>query len=378
METALSLLKQMIAIDSTNPGTYEGGMMEFVTRTLRAAGVEPRWEAVEKGRCNLVATLPGAGEGALVLSGHMDTVVVGDGWTKDPFQPEEQEGRLYGRGSCDMKSGLACILAAFCNRAGNPLPLKKTLTLLCTVDEEGPMGGVEQAIRDGVVTAKDWVIDPEPTDGEIQMAHKGRLWLKMDFHGITAHASHPERGVDALAAAGEFIAQTRRFFAAAPVHPELGPSTVTFGQLQGGYQPYVVPDRAELWMDIRLAPPWIDSDVFSFLDGLQKDLEAAFPGLTILRTVTGNRPWIPRNEDSELLAAVKAACKAVTGSEPPVTAFYGYTDSAVIAGTLGNRNCLSYGPGNLCMAHKPDEYVALADVLRCEQVFSRLVQDLCG
>ena len=189
----------------------------------------------------------------------MDTVVFGDGWTRDPLGAEEAEGRIYGRGSCDMKSGLACALSAFRKTAlavQAGAKLKRPLALLCTVDEEADMAGIGQAIECGLVRKDDWVMDLEPTGGQIQMAHKGRLWLEIDVQGVTAHASRPEQGADAIAAAGELIARARRDFLAraGDGDPVLGRATITFGQITGGYQPYVVPDRCRLWVDMRLAP----------------------------------------------------------------------------------------------------------------------------
>lgn len=381
MSEVIALLKELIGINSTNPGVREGGVAALLEQKLRSSGAEVILEPVADGRSNVIARIPGIGDTALVLTGHMDTVVEGSGWTRPAFEATEEDGRIYGRGSCDMKAGLACAVSLVCRTAElvrkKQLVLNMPLVLICTVDEEAFMQGIEQAIRDGYVHTQDWVLDLEPTDAQIQMAHKGRFWLEMDFAGVTAHASHPEEGVDAIAAAGMFIHMVHDYFAATPVHPELGPSTVTFGQIAGGYQPYVVPDECKLWMDMRLSPPLNDEIVLKEVDRVCDAVRTVFPGIQIGRTITGNRPWIERNNASPCLKALKEAVRQVTGREAEVTAFFGYTDTAVVAGMTGCRNTLSYGPGNLICAHKPDEYVQIQDVERCEKVYAELIRAAC-
>ena len=139
-----------------------------------------------------------------------------------------------------MKSGLACALAAFeaqvreTGKRGE-LP-NRSFSIICTVDEEDFMRGVEHAIRSGWITKEDWVLDTEPTDGQIQVAHKGRTWFELTVTGITAHASNPWKGADAIAAMAEVISSIRKEIAACPPHHDLGISTVTFGQIQGRLQ----------------------------------------------------------------------------------------------------------------------------------------------
>lgn len=248
----------------------------------------------------------------------------------------------------------------------------RPLRLICTVDEEGYMTGVEHVIQSGYVRRGDWVMDLEPTDGQIQMAHKGRFWVQLDVHGVTAHASRPEQGADAIAAAAQMICGIRGRFQELPEDPQLGRSTVTFGQIQGGYQPYVVPDLCRVWLDMRLAPPMRDKNVLDMLAAEAARVEEEMPGIRTEWKITGNRPYIEANRESRLLKHLKRAVRSVTGEEPVEEVFPGYTDTAVIAGILGNRECMSYGPGSLKKAHKPDESVEIEDIQRCEKVLLEL------
>ncbi|MDO5408526.1 MAG: M20 family metallopeptidase [Eubacteriales bacterium] len=451
---AVTLTKELIQIESTDPGTYETAIGAYIEHFLTALpGVTLHKEEVLPGRFNLMAELPGGsvagadstssdaalvshatpdshtapvshtgtgaitattrGDSALVFICHMDTVVVGDGWTLPPFGAVEQDGRIFGRGACDMKSGLACCLSAFAYAAqlraeagdstetadsgetgdsGKATDSGKTtstshtntvsspsrfrpLKLICTVDEEDFMRGAEAAIRSGWVTANDWILDSEPTNGQIQVAHKGRTWFEIEVTGHTAHASTPWKGADAIAAMAEIIGHIRREIQAAPTHPDLGISTVTFGQITGGYRPYVVPDSCKVWIDMRLVPPTNTVKATEIVEAAIALACREVPGVTARYTITGNRPYIEKDEQSPLLSSLQSACETVTGQKPVVSIFPGYTDTAVIAGTIDNHNCMSYGPGNLECAHQPDEWVAVEDILRCEEVYRQLI---CG
>ena len=155
----------------------------------------------------------------------------------------------------------------------------------------------------------------------------------------------------------------------------LGRSTIVFGEIQGGVHPYQVPAECKVSVDMRVVPPYHIEDVKALLEAAAEDAAKEIPGLKAEIQITGNRPPIAHHEDAEMLARIRAAVEEATGKAPVVSAFPGYTDTAVIAGTTGNCNCLSYGPGTLAMAHKADEYVDEADIRRCQKVYETLLED---
>lgn len=398
-ERAWELTKKLVSIDSSDPGAYEGELGSWIYEYLcqccenQGGSLSEQMKVVREevlpGRFNVMARIPGkTREAGLVYICHMDTVMLGDGWD-EKIPPlgavvceEEENGRpvlrLYGRGACDMKSGLACALTAFeaqvweVGKRGE-LP-ERSFSMICTVDEEDFMRGVEQAIRSGWVTEEDWILDTEPTDGQIQVAHKGRTWFELTITGITAHASNPWKGADAIAAMAEVISSIRKEIAACPSHHDLGISTVTFGQIQGGYRPYVVPDSCKVWIDMRLVPPVNTKAACAMVDRAVKRAEEEIPGVKGSYVITGDRPYVEKDPASPLLACLKETVKDVTGKEAAAGAFNGYTDTAVIAGTLGNHNCMSYGPGSLELAHKPNESVPYEDVKRVQKVLTKLAE----
>lgn len=378
--SAMELTETLVRIDSTDPGAYEGEIGEYICHWLANLGVPVVKKEVLPGRYNIMARLKGKiDDPALVFICHMDTVPIGDGWTAAPLEAAAIKGRIYGRGACDMKSGLACALSAFAaaaRRAQQGEVLSHSLVFIGTVDEEDFMRGVEDAIVCGWVTPDSWVLDTEPTGGAVEASHKGRTWFTVTVKGITAHAATPWKGADAIAAIAEIISFIRRQIDSCPSHPELGKSTVTFGQVEGGYRPYVVPDSAKLWIDMRLVPPTDTDRAVSIIEAAIAHAAEEVPGISAFYEITGDRPSVERDDSSVLLAALKEACQEVTGEAAPIRHFPGYTDTAVIAGRLSNHNCMSYGPGDLELAHKPDEYVPCEDILRCEAVLTRLTEKL--
>ena len=389
---AWRLAQELVRIDSSDPGAYEDEIERFIKRLIEQQLAQLDSSALDAvqieelevlpGRRNLKVTVPGqSDEPRLIYICHMDTVTLGDGWDADiePLGAVVRDDKLYGRGACDMKGGLACAIAALVHTlervaADGALP-RRGFSLICSVDEEDFMRGSEAAIDAGWVGSREWVLDTEPTDGQIQVAHKGRTWFEIEMAGVTAHASQPWKGADAVAAIAEVVCSLRRTFATLPLHEELGPSTITFGQIEGGYRPYVVPDHAKVWVDMRLTPPTDTAAATRMVEQAIVAAEAAVPGCHGSYTVTGDRPAIERDPASPLLAALKCTADDVTGTDTTVGFFTGYTDTAVIAGKTGNRNCMSYGPGSLALAHKPDEYVPHADIVRCQNVLIALADN---
>lgn len=372
------LTQRMVRIESSNPGAYEGAMAAFVSGWLREnTSAEVLLEPVHEGRSNVVATLPGASrEHGLTYICHMDTMPVGKGWTVPPLEGKIAGGRLYGRGSCDMKAGLAAAMIAFRNFSRRGVRPRYDFRLIATVNEEDAMTGAEQAVRDGYVNADSYVLDAEPTDSRIQAAHKGKTWFILKTHGRTCHASMPEKGCDAIAAMAEIITRVNRKLARLPRHPEMGPCTATFGTIQGGWNPYIVPDECAATLDLRLVPPVTNAETIALVREAAAEGAAAVPGVTCEVEVTAERPAIERDGGSFLLARLRAAVEEVTGGPLPVDFFPGYTDTAVIAALTGNRNCMSFGPGSLEQAHRPDEFVPCEEIVRSAAVMTRLAEDI--
>lgn len=373
----VALTQKLVRIESTNPGAFEYKVSDFVYDFLAQTGADVLRHEVKDGRCNIVATLKGEQSGPrLVYICHQDTVPLGDGWHHDPLAAEIVDGRMYGRGSCDMKSGLAAGMLAFRSIAAMGKKRKHDFLFIASMDEEDIMIGADKLIADGIVRADDYVLDAEPTNGAIKVAHKGKTWFRLDAKGVACHASTPEKGSDAVAALSEVICAINHRLRALPVHPELGPCAATFGIINGGLNLNIVPGECYCTIDMRLTPPTTNEQSIRLVEEAIAEGCANVPGTSCTYTVLAQRPAVEKDNDSYLLKMLRAATKDVTGEEALVDFFPGYTDTAVIAATTGNRNCMSYGPGDLFYAHKPDEFVELDDITRCTRVMTRLAESI--
>jgi succinyl-diaminopimelate desuccinylase len=347
---AVELTRTLIAFDSRNPPGDERACAGHLAALLGDHGFEVEIHDFAPKRSSVVARRgdPEAGP-PLCLTGHLDTVPLGVAeWSVDPFAGEIREGRLYGRGASDMKSGVAAIVAAACHLVdgleGNP-----GVTLVLTAGEEtGCEGAFDLAAR-GALGRAGALLVAEPTGNRPKIGHKGALWLKGLARGHTAHGSMPEHGDNALHKAARAVTKLVDFgFNVAP-HPHLGRATLNVGTLHGGLNVNSVPDAAELGVDIRTLPGMDHAALREALAGyLGEDLSSleAFVDLGGVWTDPDD-PWI---RDSLDLIAPRL-------TEPPaVEALPFFTDAAALQPAFGGVPTLILGPGETHMAHQTDEY----------------------
>lgn len=376
-EEVVLLTQELVRINSCNPGPLEGAVGDFVFEWFQKQGISVERDEVAPGRNNIVARLDGEiADPALVFICHMDTVPIGEDWVSDPFCPEIDGDRMSGRGSSDMKSGLAAAMVAFRDIAKSGKKPRHSFYCIASVDEESLMLGAEKAISSGYITANSWVLDAEPTDGYLKMAHKGKTWFQLTVHGIPAHASTPHTGADAIGAMAEIISGIRARIAKLPVHPVMGASSATFGLIEGGTSFNAVPERCTVGIDMRLVPPVTNQQTIDLVNEAVAEGTAKVPGSRCEVEVTAERPYVEQHDDSYLMAEMKRAIRTVTGKEPEMDFFPGYTDSAVAAAMTGNRNCMSYGPGIMGVTHRPNEYVQCSDIVRVARVLTQVAKQI--
>ncbi len=253
---AVALTRELVRFDTTNPPGAEARCVAQLARLLEDAGFALRTHELAPGRTSLVARAGGRHDvPPLCFTGHADTVPLGARpWTRDPHAGEIADGRLYGRGSTDMKSGLAAFIAAAVRLAPH-LAGTPGLVLVVTAGEETGCDGARQlAGEPGALGRAGAVVVAEPTCNEPLVGHKGALWLEARTTGVTAHGSMPERGVNAVYKAARAITRLEAFrFDAAP-HPALGAPTLNVGRVAGGINVNSVPDAATIGIDVRTIP----------------------------------------------------------------------------------------------------------------------------
>src|SRR5215218_8972962 len=256
--------QQLVRIPSVHDparGLCEQPAADVVAERMRAFGWEPELDVVAPGRPNVIAVVEGGGGDGptLMFEGHTDVVTEGDGWTVDPFGGSIVDGRLYGRGSADMKGGLAAMLFA-ADALARRGPFPGRLVLAALVDEEGMMAGAKDLVARGRTAGVDAVICCEPEGGEICHVAKGALRLRLDFTGKMAHGAMPFQGRNPNRAVGAAIGALAELEAAVQArygeHPHLGHVWITPTVLRAGdpVQMNVMPAGASVWVDVRTIP----------------------------------------------------------------------------------------------------------------------------
>ncbi len=372
----------LVAIDSQNPGPLEGECATWVRNRIESAGLSVATHTVQPGRDNLIAMVPGTGEAPrLVLLAHLDTVPFGPGWSRSPLGGEIHDGKLWGRGACDMKAGLALGMGLLetLHRSGITPP--GDVVLCCTVDEEAPhMAGAHALVHDELVGPDDAVLALEPTGCRLRIAQVGLRWMEVTVNGRQCHAGRAHLGIDANHVMARVIESVKSTVAGLGIEDELlGPPRVTCGTLAGGVSTNVVPGSSRATFDVRLVPPLTPDSVAELVERAVAVAVRDFPGATFeVAPLGAARPPVRASESAHLVRGLRAAHLAVTGrvlESGGADGHEAYTDASMIAALTGSDRCTVFGPGSSDVAHTVDEYVPLADVELVAAVLGRLVTD---
>ncbi len=372
---AVILTKKLVNIDSQNPVSNEREIIEFIGEWLDNEKISYELQEVEPGRRNLIAQVKGEGKRApIVIIAHSDTVPIGEGWNHSPLGGQIEEGRIYGRGTSDMKAGLAAALYAI-KEAGKEASLPGDFIVAVTVDEEGPdMKGIMKLIEDKIIGQDSMIIAPEPTSLDIIRAHRGVMWYEITTHGKASHAGHAERGIDANHVLAEIICELKSAVNGLPFnHPLLGKSLLTVGKMQGGNKTNVVPDKATAEIDFRVVPPMDSADANELVrKAVERSVQWVPGGIAEIRNLGLQRIPVETPENAAIIGRLTESYRRVIGNEPRLGGYVAYTDAAVASWLLGNRNAVCFGPGNLEQAHSIDEWAETMEIERCAEIFKLL------
>ena len=365
----IETLAALVRIDSVNPefgGPGEAGVAEFVEGFLAARGIECRRTAVLPGRDNVVGVVRGRDRSRrVVLEAHMD-VVSTTGMTIPPFDPVIEGGRMYGRGSCDTKAGLAGMLHAVADLAASGTPPPCDVWLAAAIDEEHLFRGVT-ALCDSIPEPlpggpRSAGIVAEPTEMRVVVATKGVVRWEVVFHGRAAHSSKPALGINAISHAAAFIREVDALHATlgSRVHPLLGPATGNVGLVQGGVQVNFVPDRCTLAIDRRLLPGERTADVLATYQAILDRMAAADPsvrGELVPPFLVDEALETPA--DAPAVRAAGAVARRLGLDPAPAGVPYGSDASKLSRHGL---DCLVFGPGSIDQAHAAVEWIETSQV----------------
>ncbi len=379
-ETTL-LTQKLVQIPTENPNGTEEKCAEFIEDWLKNLdGVNVTTQKVEEGRVNIIAHYGAATSShfaPLVILAHMDTVPAEEGWEHPPFQGEIIDGKLYGRGACDMKSGLACALMTIKEVSTHKLALKRDLYVIATIDEEGPyMKGAIALVEEGLIPDQALLIATEPTNLTLSTVHKGTIWYEVVVNGKSAHGGNAHLGADAAHAAAEMIVHLKKRVNELPYeHPIFGKPSLSVGTIAGGHKTNMVAGSCRIELDFRLVPPMTNDEADRLVEEAAEKSSANVDGTSVQINHYGwARPPLETKTNSVLSALLKEAFLEVEGTELVETGFPAYTDVSMIGLKTGNRDLVVFGPGHLNEAHAIDEFVSVDQIDRCTEVLIKVAQ----
>ncbi len=377
---AVELTRELVRIDTTNPPGNETPAIRLLEARLKDAGFETITVPYPDGpnRSHVVARLRGTGErSGLLFSGHVDVVPTGNvAWSVDPFGGETRDGRLYGRGSCDMKSGVAALVVAAEAIARAGQPLKGDLVVALTADEERNCLGADALVQEPLFAGLGATIVAEPTSLSLFIAEKGAFWVEITFYGKTAHGSMPSAGANAVTAMADLLMRwERRYRTDRPVHPLLGTPTLNVGLIQGGVKCNVVPDQCSAQLDMRTVPGVDHAELLLHLREACEEVAALRPGVRFELNVLSDRQPVSCPEDSDLAQALARAAEEIAGVDPQPCGVPYCTEASVWCPILGIPAVIC-GPGAPQMAHQPDEYVETDEVEKAAQIYAETAATL--
>jgi acetylornithine deacetylase len=372
---AAELLAELVAADSTNPtlvpgGAGEAGVAALLARRLQAAGLDVDvWDAAP-GRPNVVGRLAGTGGGSsLMFCGHTDVV----GAAPEAFTPVVRGGRMHGRGTNDMKAGIAAAVVAAERLAAGP-PLAGDVLVACVIDEEWESLGAEALVaRYGA----DAAVLPEQSDLDVIFAHGGFVWYDIVSAGIEAAGGQAERGLDGIALAGTLLSGvlTLDRQLAERETQEWGRPSVHASTIRGGTSYPMYPGECVIGVERCLMPGESVADSRAEMEQLLADAREAdgrFSGA--VETVVAREPVVLDRDEPVVRSAV-AAVTAVAGAPPVVRSDYGWMDSGILV--EAGIPCVVVGPTGDGL-HTAEEWVDLASVEACVDIFERMARELCA
>ncbi|MFL6820710.1 MAG: M20 family metallopeptidase [Bradyrhizobium sp.] len=363
----VELSRELIAFNTINPPGNELSCILHLERILKGAGLTTSLQQFAPDRANLIARI-GALSSKLPLcfTGHVDTVPLGNApWSVDPFSGEIIDGKMYGRGSTDMKCGVAAFVAAIGNMA-TELEGTRGAILVITAGEEIGCEGAFHLAGAGILGRAGAIVVAEPTSNAALVGHKGALWLRLTLKGVTAHGSMPHLGVNAAYKAARVLTALETFqFNVAP-HPYLGSPTLNVGTVHAGLNVNSVPDLAEIGIDIRSIPGLDHSRIQEHLKAELGDDILLEPTVDVGAVWTDpSSPWI-----KEVYQVVREVTGEDAGAEPRTAPYF--TDASALTPALGNPPTIILGPGEAGKAHQTDEYCSVERIRDATDVYSRL------
>ena len=367
----VKICQELVRNKTVNPPGDERPAAEYVAASLKQAGAEVELIGHSPTRASVLARVRSSRQlPALLYNAHLDTVPVGaERWIYEPFSAAIADGRIWGRGTADMKSGLAALIVAMRTLLKARVPLRGDLILAATAGEESDsLGATALATRPDLGPAQALVI-PEPSYNDIYVAEKGAFWLELTTQGKTAHGSMPDLGRNAVMMMVALIGELEKMAFPYQEHPMLGGFSRSINTIAGGVKTNVVPDLCVATVDMRTVPGQDHRAILRQTEGLIADLTRRIPDFQASVKIVNDRPPVETSPSEPAVQRFADVVARVTGERPVPKGVRYYTDAAAFVPHL-KVPMIICGPGNATLAHQPNEHVEIAKLVQAAKIFT--------
>jgi succinyl-diaminopimelate desuccinylase len=368
-----SLLKQLI-VGAPTPENGERQTAETLRAFFENTGSRTELDIWNENRANLIATIGNDTPDVptLVIGVHLDVVpAAAENWHTPPFEAVEKDGKIFGRGACDMKGGVCAAAAAIADIAQSGTALNGRIIFAATAGEETDSAGVKRFIEKykDQITHPIGILIPEPTGLKILRAHRGILWLNIQTHGKTAHGSMPHLGINAIEKMNALLNRLKSYTIPHTPHELLGGCSMSINRIDGGSATNIVPEYCTIELDIRTLPSQTHAEIIEGFRAVCNELQQNDPDfktdITIIRAVDAlqtdaNDPFVRKVCESAGITETKAA---------------GFTTDGPHFQKL-NAPVLIFGPGDGTLCHKPNEYIEIAEMERAKEYYKKIISGL--
>ena len=376
----LKILGEIISINSVNPilsenGKGEGNIADYIGKYLKEIGVKVEYQEITKDRKNVIGILEGYGNGkTLMVNGHMDTVGI-KGMEIEPLHPKYENGRVYGRGSMDMKGGLAAMIIAAETIMNSGIELKGNVIFAFVVDEEYKSKGTETLIKE---YDADGAIVCEPTDLKISIAHKGFAWIKVGVFGKAAHGSRPLEGIDAIIKAGKFLSELENYekeILFKKNHELLGKPSIHASKIYGGKELSTYPDYCRIELERRTLPGEDEKTVDKELKDLIEKISRKDKNFKAELEIFFARSPFEVDKSELIVNSLAKAYEKILGRKPESSGLSFWTDGAILK--EADIPTVIFGPSGEGL-HSAIEYVDFKSVVYTAQILIETIFNFCN
>jgi acetylornithine deacetylase ArgE len=375
---AIELAQHLVSFKTEIPEGDEEVCAEFLgdyVRDMHLDASEVELHRFSEKRANLIVRIGSSDEAGLMLSGHMDTVPAGDAssWSVDPFGGAIKNELLFGRGSTDMKGGLAALVESLKCLKGQKL--NRNLLLIATVGEENGYIGLRKLIDDKKIFPREskWGLIGEPTGLQVVRKHKGVTRIRITVHGKSAHSSSPKLGINAVENATRYIEEIKKYCEelSHESDPELGATTMPVTLIEGGIRGRynVIPDSCEFFLNCRRIPSLSAEKITEDLQSIAKELTSSNKDFQAEVNIDFNSDALQIAKDSEFVRLAEHAVGEKSIAVPYATEAPLYTGFGIPTIVLG--------PGNIEQAHTVDEFISVKEIERAVSTYEKIIRSVC-